>query len=181
MGVDFFQSQVSDRLGERETATNADRALEAWARLEDALDTLFVRLTGLPSDMGMALLHAAGPKARTDMLAVCIEYSRCSPPARRFLRQALDRAVTYRTAFESLSTDQPSAQHHPTASEVIRIRDNFDLLGAAVDFSIAGGALVRAPELGLEVLDLLAREAHLQTADLNRTVQLIKQIARAAG
>jgi hypothetical protein len=165
----------------REFYVTYGRAMAAWAGLESALCSLFVRLTDTRLALGTAVFYSAKSfRGKAEMIGACVEHVRMVPAGKHFLEKVVGVASTYSQTRNSLAHDEHAWEVHEGESAFVEITikrvtngeqlteteigyadTNFTHLALVVLVSLGGRSrtLLRAPELCLSLLDLLPSEA----------------------
>lgn len=74
------------------------RAMAKWATIEHWLGKWFAVVTEMPEPMALAVFFSAKNfNGRSEMLESALEHSRAVEGVKQFLRDAIDKAVTYNT------------------------------------------------------------------------------------
>lgn len=177
------------------------RAMANWAELERALCNLFIRLTGMKSDIAWDIFYSARSlQGRVDMVQVAIPYARTIPAGREFLVRATRIISSYAAVRNSMAHDPHGLQMdmtHPTGmrryirstkkadpvflEHLQRAALSFAWLAILIHVSFGSRKLLRDGELSLAALDLLPDDPAETPLDLGRANAISTQIAQLPG
>jgi hypothetical protein len=172
-------------------------AMANWSELERTFANLFVAMTRMQADTGLAIFYSARSfLGRADMFMAAAATAPTLPKGREFLVQAMKRAQAWTATRNALAHDEhglmpdqeePGLAIRPRvgapigAPDLIAATFNFRRLADLILMSRADSRLLREPELSLAALDLLPVDARMGSIDQTRVDQLLGELAHTSG